>query len=121
MAKNRTLLLFNFDRDKDGFSGHEQFGALAAALLAACMGWPGTRPEAVLACQHKLHARQILDTVAPEANLAPGLIDASHAELTAHTRFGWGERWIIEHLVEPFERIARQRLPAAGSAHKAKS
>ena len=199
MAKNRTLLLFNFDWDSDGFahhtgqhefanagfdlfsfpsnahlayfqiapfverlakvaakkgwqavtSSHEQFGALAAALLAERLGWPGTSPEAVLACQHKLYARKILDQIAPEANLAHGLIDAryggpippglpyplfvkpikaafsvlakavaSHAELTAHTRFGWGERWVIEHLVEPFERIARQRLPDASSAHR---
>ena len=199
MSKARTLLLFNFDWDTDGFSrhteshdfdnagfdlfsfpnnahllyfqiapfvdrlarlahkkgwqavtsSHEQFGALAAALLAERMGWPGTRPEAVLACQHKLYARQILAQVAPEANLRHGLIDArygsaipdglpyplfakpikaafsvlakqvaNHAELHAHTRFGWGERWVIEHLVEPFERIARQRLPAASSAHR---
>ena len=199
MGKNRTLLLFNFDWDADGFSrhtgqhaftnagfdlfsfpsnahlvyfqmapfvarlakaaskcgwqavtsSHEQFGALAAALLAERMGWPGTRPEAVLACQHKLHARQVLAQVAPEANVRHGLIDArygspipdglpyplfakpikaafsvlakhvaNHDELTAHTRFGWGERWVIEHLVEPFERIARQRLPTASSAHR---
>ncbi|MFM7332729.1 MAG: acetyl-CoA carboxylase biotin carboxylase subunit family protein, partial [Brachymonas sp.] len=50
-------------------SQHEQFGALAAALLAEKMGWPGTAPKAVLACQHKLYARQILQSVAPEANL----------------------------------------------------
>ena len=199
MSKNRTLLLFNFEWDSDGFSrhtgqhdfdnagfdlfsfpsnahlvyfqmapfvarlskaapkrgwqavssSHEQFGALAAALLAERMGWPGTSPEAVLACQHKLYARQVLAQVAPEANLGHGLIDArygaaipdglpyplfakpikaafsvlakhvsNHAELTTHTRFGWGERWVIEHLVEPFERIARQRLPTASSAHR---
>lgn len=199
MAKNRTLLLFNFDWDSDGFarhtdnhefdnagfdlfsfpsnahlvhfqierfvdrlckashkkgwqavtSSHEQFGALAAALIAERMGWPGTRPEAVLACQHKLYARQILEKVAPEANVAHGLIDAcyggpipselpyplfakpikaafsvlakhvaSHDELHAHTRFGWGERWVIQRLVEPFERIARQRLPGCSSAHR---
>ena len=130
-------------------SNHEQFGALAAALLAERMGWPGTAPEAVLACQHKLHARQVLQQVCPEANVAFGPIDAryggpipdglpyplfakpvkaafsvlarrvdSHAELHAHTRFGWGERWVIEHLVDPFERIARQRLAQAGSAHR---
>jgi len=130
-------------------SNHEQFGALAAALLAERMGWPGTAPEAVLACQHKLHARQVLAEVCPEANVAFGPIDAryggpipdglpyplfakpvkaafsvlakrvaSHAELHAHTRFGRGERWVIERLVEPFERIARRRLPAAGSAHR---
>ena len=30
-------------------SNHEQFGALAAALLAERMGWPGTPVQAVLA------------------------------------------------------------------------
>ena len=49
-------------------SNHEQFGALAAALLAEKMGWPGTPVNAVLACQHKFHARQALEQVAPEAN-----------------------------------------------------
>ncbi len=50
-------------------SQHEQFGALAAALLAQKMGWPGTCPKAVAACQHKLYARQVLEQVAPEANV----------------------------------------------------
>ncbi len=50
-------------------SHHEQFGALAAAMLAERLGLPGTRPEAVLACQHKLYARQVLQQVCPEANL----------------------------------------------------
>ena len=49
-------------------SSHEQFGALAAALLAERMGWPGTPVKAVLACQHKLHARRVLQEVCPEAN-----------------------------------------------------
>ncbi len=50
-------------------SQHEQFGALAAALLAEKMGWPGTPPAAVLACQHKLYAREVLARIAPEANV----------------------------------------------------
>jgi biotin carboxylase len=50
-------------------SNHEQFGALCAALLAEKMGWPGTPVEAVLACQHKLYAREVLQRVAPEANI----------------------------------------------------
>ena len=130
-------------------SNHEQFGALAAALLAERMGWPGTSVDAVLACQHKLYARQILDEVSPQANcdfaplntaygesIPPGLhypafvkpVKAAFSvlartvqnrdELQAHTRFGWWELWVIRHLVEPFERIARARLPQAGSAHK---
>ena len=130
-------------------SNHEQFGALAAALLAECMGWPGTPVDAVLACQHKLHARQVLEQVCPEANVPFAPLPArygdpapaglhyplfikpvkaafsvlarvvhSREELHAMTRFGWGELWVIRHLVEPFERIARQRLPQAGTAHR---
>jgi hypothetical protein len=130
-------------------SHHEQFGALAAALVAEAAGLPGTSPEAVLACQHKLHARRVLQRVAPEANLAFAELDAhygapipdgigypafvkpvkaafsvlatevrDHAELHRHTRFGRRELWVIRHLVEPFERIARARLPQAGTAHR---
>jgi hypothetical protein len=50
-------------------SNHEQFGALAAALVAEKLGLPGTPPKAVVACQHKTLARQILQEVAPEANV----------------------------------------------------
>jgi hypothetical protein len=130
-------------------SHHEQFGALAAALVAEAAGLPGASPEAVLACQHKLHARRVMQQVCPEATPAFGDIDAaygspipeglpypcfvkpikaafsvlarrvdSQAELTAHTRFGRRELWVIRRLVEPFERIARQRLPEAGTAHR---
>lgn len=131
-------------------SNHEQFGALAAALLAERMGWPGTPVAAILACQHKLHARQVLQRVAPEANLEFALLDAeygapvppgiayprfvkpvkaafsvlartvhNHAELHRHTRFGAWELWVIRRLVEPFERMAQQRLgPGLPSAHR---
>ena len=130
-------------------SQHEQFGALAAALLAERMGWPGTPVRAVLACQHKLHARRVLQEVAPEANTPAEPLPARYgeaipdgiaypvfvkpvkaafsvlartvhqrAELTAMTRFGAWELWVIRHLVEPFERIAAERLPEAGSAHR---
>jgi biotin carboxylase len=51
-------------------SHHEQFGALAAALVAQRLGLPGASPESILAAQHKLHARRVLQQVAPEANLA---------------------------------------------------
>jgi hypothetical protein len=51
------------------FSAHEQYGALAAALVAQGLGLPGTDPKAILAAQHKAHARAVLDEVAPEANL----------------------------------------------------
>lgn len=130
-------------------SNHEQFGALGAALLAERMGWPGTPVKAVLACQHKLHARQVLEAVCPEANtpFAPlparygdpapdGLeyplfikpvkaafsvlarVVHSREDLHEMTRFGAWELWVIRHLVEPFERVARKRLPAAGTAHR---
>ena len=129
-------------------SNHEQFGALAAALLAERMGWPGTPVNAVLACQHKLYAREVMARVCPDANCgftrlparygdpAPeGLVYPtfvkpvkaafsvlarsvhSRDELQRHTRFGFWELWVIRHLVEPFERIVRQRLPNAGTAH----
>ena len=129
-------------------SHNEQFGALAAALVAEELGLPGTTPEAVLAAQHKLHARQVLQSVAPEANLDFAALEsvyggpvpaglhyprfvkpvkaafsvlarevASHAELHAHTRFGRRELWVIRSLVEPFERVLKERMPGAGSAH----
>lgn len=130
-------------------SHHEQFGALAAALLAERLGLPGTAPDAVIACQHKLHARRVLERVAPEATVPceplpvaygepiPAGLDypcfakpvkaafsvlarevADREALSALTRFGWAELWIIRRLVEPFERVARRRLPEAGTAHR---
>jgi Carbamoyl-phosphate synthase L chain, ATP binding domain len=133
-----------------GVVGHqEQFGALAAALVAERAGLPGATPEAVAACQHKLHAREVLQRVAPEANLGFEPLPCAYgedipdglrypafakpvkaafsvlarrvgtqAQLQAHTRFGWRELWVIRRLVEPFERVARARLPGAGTAHR---
>lgn len=130
-------------------SSQEHFGALAAAMLAERMGWPGTPVQAVLACQHKLHAREVLQRCCPEANTRFALLDAvygseipadvhypqfvkpvraafsvlartvqSHAELHRHTRFGLRERWVIRHLVEPFEQVCQQRLRPRHSAHR---
>jgi biotin carboxylase len=130
-------------------SHHEQFGALAAALVAESAGLPGTSPQAVIACQHKLHARRVLQRVCPEANLGFEELDAHYGgpipqglefprfvkpvkaafsvlarsvrnarELHEHTRFGRRELWVIRRLVEPFERVARERLPGCGSAHR---
>lgn len=59
-------------------SNHEQFGALCAALIAERMRWPGTPVEAVLACQHKLYAREVLQRVAPEANVAFTRLDTEY-------------------------------------------
>lgn len=58
-------------------SAHEQYGALAAALVAEQLGLPGTNPRAIVAAQHKAHARRVLQTVAPEANLPFDLLDAA--------------------------------------------
>jgi hypothetical protein len=69
---------------KLGWSGvvshHEQFGALAAALVAEELGLPGTAPNAVLAAQHKLHARRVLQQVAPEANLGFAELDVAYGD-----------------------------------------
>ena len=130
-------------------SNHEQFGALCAALLAEKMNWPGTPVEAILACQHKHHARQILQQVAPEACVEFQLLDVAYNQplpdhlsypvfvkpvkaafsvlarevpdqktLAEHLRFKPLELWIIRHLVEPFERLAQQRLNQPTSAHR---
>lgn len=48
------------------FSSNEQFGALAAALVAQRLGLPGADPEALLRAQHKYEARLRLREVAPE-------------------------------------------------------
>jgi biotin carboxylase len=50
-------------------SQNEHFGALIAALVAERLGLPGTPVPAILACQHKLYARQVLQRVAPEASI----------------------------------------------------
>ena len=151
---NARLAWFDITRYVDGLarrahrrgwqavaSHHEQFGALAAALLAERMGWPGTPVNAILACQHKYYARQVLQQVAPEANPAFELLNAEYGapipdglqypafvkpvkaafsvlarrvdnqqELHDHTRFGRWELWVIRRLVEPFDRIVRERL-----------
>jgi hypothetical protein len=130
-------------------SHQEHFGALAASLVAERLGLPGTAPEAILAAQHKLHARRVLRKVAPEACLDFAELDMdygetvpeglpyprfakpvkaafsvlarqvnSRQELHAHTRFGRRELWVIRHLVDPFDRLCRSRLPEAGSAHR---
>ncbi len=61
-------------------SQNEQFGALAAAMLAEKMGWPGTPPAAVVACQHKLYARQVLQQVCPEATVPFQRMPAAYGE-----------------------------------------
>lgn len=90
---NAHLVLFDIDRFvtklarqasakgwKAVSSQHEQFGALAAAMLAQKMGWPGTPPVAVAACQHKLYAREVLQRVCPEANTAFQRLPCAYGE-----------------------------------------
>jgi hypothetical protein len=90
---NARLVWFNMQRFVDRLekrarragwkavvSNHEQFGALAAALLAERMGWPGTPVEAILACQHKLYARQVLEQVCPGANIPFASLEAAYGE-----------------------------------------
>lgn len=59
-------------------SNHEQFGALAAALLCERMSWPGTPVNAVLACQHKFLARQLMAQACPDANVAFQPLEAQY-------------------------------------------
>jgi hypothetical protein len=52
----------------DGVVSHdEQFGALAAALIAERLGLPGPGSRAILTAQHKLACRQLQEQVVPEA------------------------------------------------------
>ena len=88
---NARLVGFDLDRFakqqarrglQQGWAGvvshHEQFGALAAALVAERLGLPGTPVDAVLACQHKLHARRVLQQVCPQANIGFADLDAHY-------------------------------------------
>jgi hypothetical protein len=90
---NANLVLFDLDRfvnklasqaKRAGWtsvtSQHEQFGTLAASMLAEKMGWPGTPPAAVVACQHKLYARQVLQQVCPEASVNFQRMPAAYGE-----------------------------------------
>ncbi len=61
-------------------SHHEQFGALAAALVAEKLSLPGTPVTAILACQHKLHAREVLRQVYPEASLEFESLDVCYGD-----------------------------------------
>lgn len=130
-------------------SHNELYGALSAALTAEISGLPGTSPESILACQHKLYARRVLGGICPAENLhyqalawqqgepAPeGLTYpcyvkpvraafsvlarriANPEELRRYMVFSWRERWVMDQLIDPFDRIIRERLPQAGNAHR---
>lgn len=130
-------------------SHHEHFGALAAAMVAERLGLPGASPESIVAAQHKLHTRRVLQQIAlaaslpfqdvamsPTEALPPDLrfpafakpvkgvfsvlarrVDNA-AELQRHLALSRAERWLAHRLLEPFERVRRARLPAAGSTHR---
>jgi biotin carboxylase len=49
--------------------------------VAERLGLPGATPASILAAQHKLHARRVLERVAPEANLRFTAIDAADPTL----------------------------------------
>lgn len=49
-------------------SNNEQFGALAAALIAQRLGLPGADPQSILLSQHKFYMREKLQAVMPEVN-----------------------------------------------------
>ncbi len=48
------------------FSSNEQFGALAAALVAQRLGLPGTKPASILRSQHKYESRRRLAEAVPD-------------------------------------------------------
>jgi hypothetical protein len=52
----------------------EQFGPFLAALVGERLGLPHASLEAVLTIQHKWYARRAYERIAPEANVASGLI-----------------------------------------------
>ena len=83
-------------------SNHEQFGALCAALLAENMQWPGTPVEAVLACQHKLYAREVLQRVAPQANIPFARLDTAHGGNIPEGLFSDEEIDAMSHTEAPF-------------------
>ena len=61
-------------------SHHEQYGALAAALVAERLRLPGASPASILAAQHKLHARRVLAQVAPQASLGFAPLPSGYGE-----------------------------------------
>lgn len=82
-------------------SAHEQYGALAAALVAERLGLPGTNPSAIVAAQHKVHARRILQRVAPEANLPFEVLDLDLVERSALAPGSFNQNAALEHLRFP--------------------
>ncbi|MEZ5661527.1 MAG: ATP-grasp domain-containing protein [Burkholderiaceae bacterium] len=90
---NAALLWFDIDRFVERqvarggrglravLSHEEQFGALCAALIAERLGLPGTSPDAILRLQHKLLCRELIEQVAPEANVGFSLLECELGHL----------------------------------------
>lgn len=64
---NEVVARFRRERIDGVFSNNENFGALAAAVVAEKLGLPGTDPRVVLATQHKFYARKEFARIAPES------------------------------------------------------
>lgn len=73
------------------FSSNEQFGALAAALIAQRLGLPGADPLAILRSQHKYEARLVLAQAVPELcpafDIIPYTITREQAERLRYPLF----------------------------------
>ncbi|MFK7965086.1 MAG: acetyl-CoA carboxylase biotin carboxylase subunit family protein [Burkholderiaceae bacterium] len=70
-------------------SHEEQFGALAAALVAEELGLPGTPVNAILKLQHKLICRNIIERVAPECNIGYGTLDCELGQLPTDVKLNY--------------------------------
>ncbi|HUG23794.1 ATP-grasp domain-containing protein [Piscinibacter sp.] len=73
------------------FSSNEQFGALAAALVAQRLGLPGADPASLLCAQHKYEARlrlrEIAPDLCPEFELIPYTISLPEARRLRYPMF----------------------------------
>lgn len=73
------------------FSSNEQFGALAASLVARELGLPGLRPEVLLGTQHKYEARlrlaQFAPDLCPDFRLIPYTISVEEARSLPYPLF----------------------------------
>ena len=73
------------------FSSNEQFGALAAALVAERLGLPGADPQVLLCSQHKFEARlklrEFAPDLCPEFELIPYTISLEQAAALRYPLF----------------------------------
>lgn len=70
-------------------SHEEQFGALAAAMVAEELGLPGTPVNAILKLQHKLICRDMIEKVAPECNLGYTTLDCELGDIPTDTELDY--------------------------------